>query len=323
MVVLKTAWWIAAVVAALAVIGYAALELTPWPAALFYRFFMNREGDALARAAEKHVPPGVAAILDQQYDPEAALDVYYPAQASGALPTIVWAHGGGFFAGSRKQIANYLKILAARGYTAVSVGYSLAPGRHYPTQVRQLNAALGYLVQNAQRLRVDPQRLFLAGDSAGAQLAAQMANLVSVPSYAAKLGVAPSIQRSQLRAVILHCGVYELELANLDGPFGHFFRTVMWSYSGRKNAAPPPEISVARFVTREFPPAFVSAGNADPLLPQSKALVDALTRQGAKVDALFFPDDYKPELPHEYQFNLDTDAGRLALERALEFLATF
>jgi acetyl esterase len=38
------------------------------------------------------------------------------------------------------------------------------------------------------------------------------------------------------------------------------------------------------------------------------------------VETLFFPADYKPELPHEYQFNLDTDAGRLALERTLKFL---
>jgi hypothetical protein len=34
-----------------------------------------------------------------------------------------------------------------------------------------------------------------------------------------------------------------------------------------------------------------------------------------------FPDGYKPVLPHEYQFNLDTDAGQLALERSIEFLS--
>jgi acetyl esterase/lipase len=308
---------------ALAAIAYAALELSPWPAALFYRFVMNRGGDALARAAEKHVPPGVAAVLDQQYEPQAALDVYYPAQGSGPLPTIVWMHGGGFFAGSKEQIANYLKILAAKGYTAVAVGYSLAPASRYPNQLRQVNAALGYLVQNAARLRVDPQRVFLAGDSAGAQLAAQIANMVTVPSYAHAVGISPAIGRAQLRGVILYCGVYDLGLADLDGPYGHFFRTVIWAYSGRKNAAPLPEISVVRFVTRDFPPALISAGNGDPLLRQSRAMAEALRKQGAKVETLFFPDGYLPELPHEYQFNLDTEAGRLALERTLEFLATF
>jgi acetyl esterase len=39
------------------------------------------------------------------------------------------------------------------------------------------------------------------------------------------------------------------------------------------------------------------------------------------VDALFFPQDYAPPLPHEYQFDLDTEAGRLALERSVGFLS--
>ena len=47
---------------------------------------------------------------------------------------------------------------------------------------------------------------------------------------------------------------------------------------------------------------------------------DALTKLGVRVDALFFPADYEPALPHEYQFNLDTEAGRLALDRSVAFL---
>jgi acetyl esterase len=307
----RSAAWIAAVAFVITAVGYAALELSPRPAALVYGFFMNRGGERLNAALEKHVPPGVTAMLDQQYDADAWLDVYYPAQGAQALPVIVWIHGGAFFAGTRKHVANYLRILAARGYVTVAVGYSLAPASRYPTQLRQANAALAYLVQNAQRLRIDPQRFYLAGDSAGAQIAAQLANMISVPSYAATVGISPSIKRSQLVGAILHCGVYDLDL----GPHNHFMRTAGWSYSGRKNAQLA-EISVARYVTAEFPPAFISAGNADPLLPHSQALAKAL----AKVDALFFPADYKPALPHEYQFNLDTEAGRLALERTLSFL---
>jgi acetyl esterase/lipase len=251
----------------------------------------------------------------QEYQPGVFLDVYHPAQGTSALPTIVWFHGGGFFAGDRAHVANYLKILAARGYTTVAVGYSLAPGSHYPTPLRQGNAALEYLVRHAERLRVDPRRFLLAGDSAGAQLAAQLANIVTSAAYAAKVGIAPSIAPGQLRGVILHCGVYDLDL----GPPGHFMRTAAWSYSGRKDAKLA-EISVARYVTAEFPPAFISVGNGDALEPHSRALARALVEAGVKVDALFFPEDHEPELPHEYQFNLDTEAGRLALERTLRFL---
>lgn len=301
--------------------GYAALEASPWPAALVYRFFLNRGGETLNQALAPHVPPGVTAVLDERYEPEAALDVYYPAQADRPLPTIVWVHGGHFLAGRKEHVGNYLRILAAKGYTTVAVGYSIGPSRHYPVPVRQVNAALAYLARHAPRLRVDAERFFLAGDSAGAHVAAQLANSISVPSYAAMLGIAPSIRRAQLRGVILFCGVYDFGLASTGGRFGHLARTTMWSYSGRRDAFPPPELSVNRFVTADFPPALVSAGNADPLLEHSRVLADALARRGVSVDSLFFAHDHRPELPHEYQFNLDTEAGRLALERTLRFVS--
>lgn len=307
-------------IVALAVIGYAALELSPWPAALFYRFLMNRGGEASSAALERHVPPGVAAVLDQPYDADVQLDVFFPSQGSGALPTIVWVHGGGFLAGDKRHVRNYLKILAAKGYTTVAVGYSIGPAAHYPTPVRQASQSLAYLIQNRERLRVEPAQIYLAGDSAGAQIAAQLANLISVPSYAKAVGITPPIQRSQLRGVILHCGVYGVGAQKPGGAYGHFMRTAIWSYTGRRDTAHMPEFWVARYVTADFPPTFISAGNGDPLLLHSRALAEALAKAGVKVDSLFFPDDHKPELPHEYQFNLDTDAGRLALERTLKFL---
>ena len=100
-------------------------------------------------------------------------------------------------------------------------------------------------------------------------------------------------------------------------------RTIVWSYSGVKEfgeKARLPEFSVPRHVTGDFPPAFISVGNADPLLPHSRVLADALVKRGVKVDTLFFPEDYRPALPHEYQFHLDTGAGREALERTVRFL---
>ena len=122
--------------------------------------------------------------------------------------------------------------------------------------------------------------------------------------------------------MILYCGPYDLKTVNFDGAFGHFVRTAMWAYSGSKgflqlsHLAP---FSVLHYVTAEFPPTFISAGNGDPLLPQSRALADALTIQGVAVDSLFSL-DYNPGLPHEYQFNLDSDAGQLALDRSLAFI---
>jgi acetyl esterase/lipase len=79
-------------------------------------------------------------------------------------------------------------------------------------------------------------------------------------------------------------------------------------------------MSVNRHVTAEYPPAFVSAGNADPLAPQSVLMAGAIAGKGVSVDTLFFPAGHSPSLPHEYQFNLDEAAGREALERLAAFL---
>ena len=322
---MKAALWAFAVLVLLGAAVYAAQALSPWPAALFYRVLMDRGGDGLSRALARHVPGGVTAIIDQRYaeDADARLDVYHPAQGGAALATVVWLHGGGFFAGSKRQVGNYLRILASRGFTTVGVEYSIAPGANYPTPVRQANAALGYLVRDAKRLRVDPRRLFLAGDSAGAQIAAQLANIISVPSYASAVGIAPSVSRSQLRGVVLYCGPYEAGLSKGKGLYGHFVGTSVWAYSGVRDPEKRrlnPEFSVGRFVTPAFPPAFISAGNGDPLLAHSRLLAEALAKQGVKVETLFFPDGLQPPLPHEYQFNLDHEAGRLALERSVGFL---
>ena len=305
-----------------------AFQVSPWPSVLLIRRAFNEDAQKASQALEKHIPPTLSAQLNEHYDPadpDALLDVFYPsAIADKPLPTIVWVHGGGWISGSKDDIANYGKVLAGKGYTVVGVDYSLAPGKTFPTPIQQVNAALGYLVKNAERLRIDPDHIVLAGDSGGAHIAAVTANAIAVPSYAATLGIVPAIERRQLAALLLYCGPYTVEGVNLDGPFGRFLTTVLWSFSGSKDFKSNPKFAAAwvlNHVTAEFPPSFISAGNGDPLLPQSIALADTLASRGVRVERLFFPADHRPPLPHEYQFNLDNEAGRLALERSLAFLA--
>lgn len=328
---MKTLVWIIGSAVALLAILLLAFQLSPWPSVLVIRRAFDKGAAEASQALEKHVPAGVAAVRNETYDvadPDGRLDVFFPSDVKDsdrALTTIVWIHGGAWISGTKDQIANYAKILAGHGYTVVGVDYSVAPGKTYPTPVRQVNGALGYLVKNAARFHIDPARFVLAGDSGGAHIAAQVANVISVPSYASALGISPTIQRSQLRGVVLFCGPYDVRKVKLDGSFGGFLRTVLWSYSGTKDFMANQQFataSVINYVTPEFPPAFVSAGNADPLEPQSREFADALASQGVPVDTLFFPKDYAPPLAHEYQFNLDVTAGREALDRTLAFLST-
>lgn len=204
----------------------------------------------------------------------------------------------------------------------VGIDYSLAPSARFPRPVRQTNAALAHVIANAKRFNIDPERIFLAGDSAGAQIAAQAALIVSDASYARRMGIDAGMARAWLRGVVLFCGPYDPTAMNFEGPFANFMRTVIWSYVGTPDPHDPlvAQMSVTPHVTAAYPPVFISVGNADPLAPQSVALAEALRAQGVEVDALFFPNDHHPPLDHEYQLLLSSDAGRLALERSVAFL---
>lgn len=100
-----------------------------------------------------------------------------------------------------------------------------------------------------------------------------------------------------------------------------FVRTLAWSYIGTKdpNAPVMAEASIVDHATAEFPPTWISAGNDDPLEPQSVALQHRLEELGVDVTGLFWP-GHVPGLPHEYQMDLDTEAGRRALADTIAFL---
>jgi acetyl esterase/lipase len=312
-------------VLALGIAVFAAFQLSPWPSVLLIRYAFNKGAAETAPSQAALVPKGVNALLDLSYAPaerDARLDVFAPAAAKAPLPAVVWVHGGGFVAGTRGDLTNYAKILAGHGFVVVPIDYTVAPTAKFPTPVRQTNAALAFVLTNADRFNIDPNRIFLAGDSAGAQIVAQTALVISDPAYAQRMGLTPGMPRGPLRGVVLFCGPYDPSKLNFDGDYGSFMRTVIWSYVGTRDPHDPrvAQIAVAPHVTSAYPPAFISVGNADPLAPQSEALADALRAKGVQVDTLFFPGDYQPPLPHEYQLDMSTDAARRALERTVAFL---
>lgn len=326
----KIVIWILAVATVIALTAFVTFHISPWPSALLIRRAMDSGGIKLENALEKHVPAGIAEQLNEHYDPSdghLTLDVFSPVGAEGPrgqLPAIVWVHGGAFVSGSKDQIRNYLKILASKGLVAVGIEYSLAPGQRYPTPINQVNASLAYLGRNAARLHIDTSSLFLAGDSAGAQIAAQLANVITSPSYAREMGIVPSINPVQLRGIVLYCGIYDAEQLNFEGSFGSFLKIVTWSYFGTTDLRNDPQIhqfSILRHLTAAFPRMFISAGNADPLASQSYLLAKSAAQLDIPVQSLFFPNDYKPPLSHEYQFDLDLEAGQEALNQSVRFLA--
>jgi acetyl esterase len=321
-------WLIGIAVTIAALVGaiWVAFQVSPWPNSMLIRYEFNKGGQKTSQALEKYVPKGVASIENQQYRPndnDAYLDVFYPENTKGTLPTIVWVHGGAWVSGNKDEIDNYMKILASKGFTTISVNYSIAPEKQYPTPLYQLNDALGYIEKHAEHLHADANQIFLAGDSAGSQIVAQMGNMITSPSYADLVGIQPEIEAANLKGMILNCGAYDLALPDYNGTFGDFLHTVLWAYSGKKDFLNDPALkpaSVVNYVTKDFPPTFITAGNTDPLENQSLEFAKKLKSLGVSTDTLFYPQDHTPALNHEYQFVLDSADGQNALKRITSFV---
>lgn len=87
-------------------------------------------------------------------------------------PGVLWVHGGGFTTGYPEMDDSYCDGFAARfGCVVCSVDYPLAPEHPYPAGLRDCYTALRWFVDHAADLDVDPQRIGLAGQSAGSCLA--------------------------------------------------------------------------------------------------------------------------------------------------------
>jgi acetyl esterase/lipase len=319
-------FWSAGALVFVVVVGVLAFTLTPWPSVALITYAFARGARISEIALEKHVPTGILAQRDVAYGSgrDETLDLYYQQGTNAPRPTIVWVHGGGFVAGNKSHIANYMKILAGRGYTMIAVEYSRGYGTNYPKPIQQVNAALGFIVRNAADLKVDPAKIVLAGDSAGAHIASQVAMITTDPDYARAIGITPKSKANQLLAMLLFSGVYDPSAVTPRRNRGWFLKAMLWAYSGVKNFRADERfglMSVTNNVTGTFPQSFISSGEADPFAPQAVAFAEKLTRLGVRADTLFFPPNQIPRGPHEYQFNLDEPAGQQALKRMLAFLS--
>lgn len=134
---------------------------------------------------DRYAPKNIQVQHDIVYATQANLsfDLYQDSQLQdlAARPTIVWIHGGGWIAGSKAHARGYFKLLAAQGFNVIAVQYQFAPHATYPTQLQQIDQALNYITQHAEKYQLNPQQLYLAGDSAGANLASHYAALLSNP----------------------------------------------------------------------------------------------------------------------------------------------
>lgn len=99
------------------------------------------------------------------------LDIFAPAGAE-KLPVVFWIHGGGWQTGDKTDVQIKPQWFNDQGFVFVSTNYRLLPQVPMETIFRDVARSLGWVYRNISRHGGDPQRIFVMGHSAGAQLAA-------------------------------------------------------------------------------------------------------------------------------------------------------
>ena len=293
-------------------------------------------GAAMVRAAFEAGPAvtvgpdfdTAASAIDTQFDipitvagaPDATIDIYSRPSATDS-PMILWVHGGGFLSGDSRQVGPYATMLAAEGYVVASLDYSIAPAAKYPTPIQQGNAALDYLEDNAPALGGDSNIVFVGGDSAGAQIASQLAAVQTNPALAEAMGLTAALQPGQLRGAVLFCGLYDMSTVGATG--FPALRTFLWSYTGYRDWLAGPvidQLSTTQQATADYPPAFIGVGDTDPFQTQGFELAAALKARGVDVTTQFW-NGTGAGLGHEYQFNFTLPEARETFTNTLKFLS--
>jgi acetyl esterase/lipase len=132
-------------------------------------------------------------------------DAYIP-PGSGPFPAIIYVHGGAWREGSRTQLQKVIRPLAADGYMGFAIDYDLTPTT-FPTAFVECQRAVVYLREHAEEFKVDPNRIAIAGSSAGGELAALVALL---PHGVAGQSGLRSEDDAHVSAAIIFNGVLDL-----------------------------------------------------------------------------------------------------------------
>jgi len=139
-------------------------------------------------------------------------DLYLPS-GSGPFPVLVNVHGGYWRRGARETFAHWGPYLAARGYAGFTISYRLTkPGKKtYPEAVHDVRAAVQFMRARAKDFGLDPGRIALWGNSAGAQLAALVALAGDDPLFAGGYPADPHASVStKVKVLIGVYGIYDL-----------------------------------------------------------------------------------------------------------------
>ncbi|OBI93616.1 alpha/beta hydrolase [Mycobacterium alsense] len=240
--------------------------------------FNQRRRDAAVRTNTQGVR------IDDDTADGVAVRIYRGAQENPA-PAVVYCHAGGFALGNLDTDHRQCVELARRARCAVvSVDYRLAPEHPYPAALDDAVAVLRWVAVNAAELGVDPARLAVGGSSAGAALAACLAQGAadgSLPAVAFQLLHQPVLDDRETASKAEFC-----TSPAFDGEAAEH----MWRhYLGPDNAGAGSAVPARRDELRGVAPALITCAEVDPFRDEAIDYALALLRAGVSAELHVFP----------------------------------
>ncbi len=263
------------------------------------------------------------------------LDIYRSRDANSTLPTILYIHGGAFSMLSKDTHRIMAYILAAQGYQVFNINYRLGPVHSYPKPLKDVMAALEWVLDNGAKYGADASRLAIIGESAGANLATSLTYCATHPR------LEPFTRAIFERAPEIGCvaplygmlDLHDVERFWRDPDKGR--RLPAWikaeirgtarSYLGSRvrRALQFPLASPLRLFerpappgSRPLPPFFTTVGTADPLLPDTIRLREALEGSGTSCELHVFQGEI-----HAFNVLLWREAARAQWGALFDFLS--
>lgn len=170
-----------------------------------------------------------------------ALDVYAPARGEG-LPVILWIHGGGWQAGDKGEVDVKPQALADAGFVFVSTNYRLLPEAGIKDMAGDVAKALRWVHDHAREHGGDPDRIVVAGHSAGAQLAALVC---TDHRYLEAEGLSPSILKG---CVPVDGDTYDvpMQVATVDERTAGVYRRKFGDEASQRDLSPVAHVAEGR-----------------------------------------------------------------------------
>ena len=211
---------------------------------------------------------------------------YTPLQENGPFPVIVYYHGGGWVIANLDTYGPSAQALAEKsGAVVVSVAYRQAPENKFPAAHEDAFAAYRWALENASTINGDPNRVAVAGESAGGNLA------VAVALMAREAGV-------DLPAHIL--SVYPIADGDTESPSYQEYANAIplnrplmeWffdQYLSEPSDAKSPLISLVNADLSGLPPTTIINAEIDPLRSEGEELAQLMATAGVSVEQQTFP----------------------------------